>query len=135
MRITIKTYNQKQLIRNKNLTKIAKLSYGTEGIILGQITESFERLFGGTNDMTFYVAYHKSEPIGILTIEHGYYNTEINNFTMPKFRRKGIMRKLISKAFKTNRKFKRSVMNESCDTHSAKQDKILNELGGKGLYD
>lgn len=137
MRITIKEYDQRQLIRNKNLTKIAKLSYGTEGIILGQITESFNRLFSGTNQITFYVAYHKSEPIGILTIENGYnrYKVEINNFTMPKFRRKGIMRKLISKAFKTNRKFKRSVMNESCDTHSANQDKILNELAGKDLYD
>jgi hypothetical protein len=131
MRITIKQYDQRQLVRNKNLTKIAKLSYGSEGIILGQITESFERLFGGTNNMTFYVAYHKSEPIGILTIERGYYSTEINNFTMPKFRRKGIMRKLIYKAFKTNNKFRKAVMNEDVDTHSAEQDKILNELGGK----
>lgn len=135
MRITIKQYDQRQLVRNKNLIKIAKLSYGSEGIILGQITESFERLFGGANQITFYVAYHKSAPIGILTIEHGYYNTEINNFTMPKFRRKGIMRKLISKAFKTNNKFRKAVMNEDVETHSDKQDKILNELGGTGLYD
>jgi len=130
MRITIKSYTEKQLIKNKNLIKIAKLSYGPDGLILEQITGSFNKLFGGRNDTTFYVAYHKREPIGILTIESGYC-VEINNYTMPKFRRKGIMRKLISKAFKTHRKFKRSVMNGSCDTHSANQDKILNELGGK----
>lgn len=129
MRITIKSYTEKQLIKNKNLIKIAKLSYGPDGLILEQITGSFNKLFGGRNDTTFYVAYHKREPIGILTIESGYC-VEINNYTMPKFRRKGVMRKLLYKAFKTNKKFQKCVLNETCDTHSATQDKILDELRG-----